>query len=162
MLGDWAHQTGLTRHLSVALSGLNQRQWAHDRGQVLLQLALAIADGATTLSDAAVLRHQPALFGAGATARPCGGPWRPSRRSRSPTWPRPARPPGNECGRPGWTRGLMSSILTAAAGADTLAATLVTARAWPGREPRGLPAADARDYGRTGAWPKHPCGRVRP
>jgi hypothetical protein len=37
---------------------------------VLLQLALAIADGATTLSDIAVLRHQPALFGAVASTPP--------------------------------------------------------------------------------------------
>ena len=64
VLGDLADQTALTRDLSSALSGLKQRQRGHDRGQVLLQLALAIADGATTLSDIAVLRHQPALFGA--------------------------------------------------------------------------------------------------
>ncbi len=63
-MGYLADQTGLTRDLSSALSGLKQRQRGHDRGQGLLQLAMAIADGATTLSDIAVLRHQPALFGA--------------------------------------------------------------------------------------------------
>ena len=64
VVGDLADRIGFTADLSAALSGLKQRQRGHDRGQVLLQLAVAIADGATTLSDIAVLRHQPALFGA--------------------------------------------------------------------------------------------------
>ncbi len=60
VLGDLVDQTGWTLDLSSALSGLKQRQ----RGQVLLPSAMAIADDATTLSDMAVLRHQPALLGA--------------------------------------------------------------------------------------------------
>ena len=64
VLGDLADRTGLTADLSAALTPLKQRRRGHDRGQVLTQLAVAIADGATTLSDIAVLRHQPALFGA--------------------------------------------------------------------------------------------------
>ncbi len=64
VLGDLADRTGLTADLAAALSALKQRQRGYDRGHVLMQVAVAIADGATTLSDIAVLRHQPALFGA--------------------------------------------------------------------------------------------------
>jgi len=64
VLGDLADRTGLTAALSNALAPLKQRRRGYDRGQVLTQLAVAIADGATTLSDIAVLRHQPDLFGA--------------------------------------------------------------------------------------------------
>ncbi|MGC8489929.1 MAG: hypothetical protein ACP5QO_17145 [Clostridia bacterium] len=64
VLGDLADRTGWTAGLSAALTPLKQRRRGHDRGQVLTQLAVAMADGATTLSDIAVLRHQPARFGA--------------------------------------------------------------------------------------------------
>ena len=40
-----------------------KRRRGHDRGQVLVDLAVAIADGATTISDLRVLADQPALFG---------------------------------------------------------------------------------------------------
>ena len=40
-----------------------QRRRGHDRGQVLVDMAVAIADGATTLSDVRVLGDQPGLFG---------------------------------------------------------------------------------------------------
>jgi hypothetical protein len=59
---------GLTAGFSPALTPLKQRQRQHDRGQVLTPLAVAIADGATTLSDMALLRHQPDLCGAVASA----------------------------------------------------------------------------------------------
>lgn len=62
VLGGVADRTGLTAGLSVALAPLKQRQRGHDHGHVLTQLAVAIADGAPTLSDLAVLRPQPALF----------------------------------------------------------------------------------------------------
>ena len=39
------------------------RRRGHDRGQVLVDLAVAIADGATAISDLRVLADQPALFG---------------------------------------------------------------------------------------------------
>src|SRR4029079_12456315 len=35
----------------------------HDRAEVLADLAVAIADGAETISDLATLRDQPVLFG---------------------------------------------------------------------------------------------------
>ncbi|MGC8487671.1 MAG: IS1380 family transposase, partial [Clostridia bacterium] len=64
VLGDLADRVGLVAGLSAALAPLKQRRRGHDRGQVVTQLAVAMADGATTLSDLAVLRHQPDLFGA--------------------------------------------------------------------------------------------------
>jgi PiT family inorganic phosphate transporter len=45
VVGDLADRIGFTADLSAALSGLKQRQRGHDRGQVLLQMAVAIADG---------------------------------------------------------------------------------------------------------------------
>jgi hypothetical protein len=47
----------------------------HDRGQVLIDLAAAIADGATSISDLRVLADQPALLGELRCRRP-GGPSR--------------------------------------------------------------------------------------
>src|SRR4051812_40916173 len=40
-----------------------QRRRGHDRGQVLVDVAVMLADGGEAISDLAVLRHQPALFG---------------------------------------------------------------------------------------------------
>jgi len=57
-----ADRTGLTGGLSGALA---RRGFTplHDRGRVLADLAVAIADGATTISEIDVLRHQGELFG---------------------------------------------------------------------------------------------------
>jgi len=57
-----ADRTGLTGGLSGALA---RRGFAplHDRGRVLTDLAVAIADGATTIGEIDVLRHQQELFG---------------------------------------------------------------------------------------------------
>ena len=57
-----ADRTGLTGGLSRALA---RRGFApvHDRGRVLADLAVAIADGATTISEIDPLRHQEELFG---------------------------------------------------------------------------------------------------
>jgi len=62
-VGAVADRLGLTCELERAFAPLKQRQPGHDRGQVLARLAVAIADGATTLSDLAIVRHQPDLFG---------------------------------------------------------------------------------------------------
>jgi hypothetical protein len=40
-----------------------RRRRGHDRGKVLVDLAVALADGATAISDLRVLANQPALFG---------------------------------------------------------------------------------------------------
>lgn len=57
-----ADRTGLTGGLSGALTrrGFVPR---HDRGRVVTDLAVAIADGATTISEIDTLRHQEELFG---------------------------------------------------------------------------------------------------
>ena len=68
VLGDLADRSGLTRGLSAALAPLKQRRRGHDRGQVLTHLAVSSADGAATLSDIAVLRHQPDVLGRVASA----------------------------------------------------------------------------------------------
>ena len=63
LLADLADKVGLTAGLSTAMAPTKQRRRGHDRGVVLVDLAVAIADGATTISDLAVLRNQSALFG---------------------------------------------------------------------------------------------------
>ncbi len=63
LLADLADAVGLTGALSAAMAPTKQRHRGHDRGEVLCDLAVAIADGAETISDLAVLRDQPDLFG---------------------------------------------------------------------------------------------------
>ncbi|MGI9008003.1 MAG: hypothetical protein ACR2FU_17715 [Streptosporangiaceae bacterium] len=57
-----ADRMGLTGALSGALA---RRGFAplHDRARVLADVAVAIADGATTISEIDMLRHQGELFG---------------------------------------------------------------------------------------------------
>ncbi len=63
LLADLADAVGLTGALSVAMAPTKQRRRGHDRGDVLVDVAVAIAAGAETISDLAVLRDQPDLFG---------------------------------------------------------------------------------------------------
>jgi hypothetical protein len=63
LLCDLADDVGLTNELSAAMAPTKQRRRGHDRGEVLVDLAVAIADGATSISDLRVLSDQPALFG---------------------------------------------------------------------------------------------------
>jgi len=60
-LAETADLSGLTGGLSVAMAGVPQRR--HDAGRTLAQVVIALADGATCLSDLAALRAQPAMFG---------------------------------------------------------------------------------------------------
>jgi hypothetical protein len=62
MLGD---RSGLTGALSEAVS---RPEVTHDRGQVLTDLAVAIADGATVICDIETLVHQGELYGPVASA----------------------------------------------------------------------------------------------
>ena len=55
---------GLTEALSEAMAPTRQRAGGWDRGRVLVDLAVMLADGGETISDLAVLRDQPDLFGA--------------------------------------------------------------------------------------------------
>ena len=61
-LAETADLAGLAAGLSSAMAGVGQRR--HDAGRTLAQVVLALADGATCLSDLAALRAQPSMFGA--------------------------------------------------------------------------------------------------
>jgi hypothetical protein len=63
LLCDLAEATGLAEGLSAAMAGTKQRRRGHDRGDVLVDLAVMLADGGKAISDLATLRNQPALFG---------------------------------------------------------------------------------------------------
>jgi hypothetical protein len=73
LLADLADAITLTGELSAALDGVRGPRPRHDPGRVLVDLAVAIADGAEAISDIAVLADQPALFGAVASDSTC---WR--------------------------------------------------------------------------------------
>jgi hypothetical protein len=60
-LGEVADRTGLTAGLSAAMAQRPRRR--HDPGVTLAQMVVALADGATCVSDLATLRDQPGLFG---------------------------------------------------------------------------------------------------
>jgi hypothetical protein len=63
LLADLAGVTGLAEVFSEALGGLRQRRSRHDPGRVLVDVAVMLADGGEAISDLAVLRDQPDLFG---------------------------------------------------------------------------------------------------
>ena len=63
LLSDLADACGLTDGLSAAMAPTKTRRRGHDRGQVLADLAVMIADGGDAISDLVVLRNQPELFG---------------------------------------------------------------------------------------------------
>ena len=63
LVADLADHVGLTAALSVAMEPTKQRRRGHDRGEVLVDVAVMLADGGDTISDVAVLRDQPDLFG---------------------------------------------------------------------------------------------------
>jgi Transposase DDE domain group 1 len=60
-LAETADLAGLTDGLSTAMAAVPARR--HDPGRTLAQVILALADGATCLSDLAAVRAQPAMFG---------------------------------------------------------------------------------------------------
>jgi hypothetical protein len=63
LLCDLAEATGLADELSAVMATTKQRRRGHDRGQVLVDLAVMLADDGKTISDLRTLRNQPALFG---------------------------------------------------------------------------------------------------
>src|SRR3954470_23527336 len=73
LLADVADKTTLTAQLAEALMDLRKPRARHDPGRVLVDMAVAVADGATTISDVAVLADQAALFGPVASDSTC---WR--------------------------------------------------------------------------------------
>lgn len=68
LLCDLADDVGLSEELSAAMALTKRRRRGHDRGEVLVDLAVALADGATTITDTRVLADQPQLFGEVASA----------------------------------------------------------------------------------------------
>jgi hypothetical protein len=73
LLADVADKTTLTAWLAEELVGLRKPRARHDPERVLVDMAVAVADGATTISDVAVLADQAALFGPVASDSTC---WR--------------------------------------------------------------------------------------
>ena len=63
LLRELAGVTGLVECWNEALADTYAGPWLHAPGRVLTDLAVAIADGARAISDLAVLRDQPSLFG---------------------------------------------------------------------------------------------------
>jgi hypothetical protein len=63
LLADVAEVTGLTSACGDALASLRQRRGGHDPGRVAVDVAVMLADGGEAISDLAVLRDQPSLFG---------------------------------------------------------------------------------------------------
>lgn len=68
LLREMAESTGLVDAWDRVLLGTYKALPIHMPGQVLADLAVAIADGATSISDLAALRDQPSLFGSVASA----------------------------------------------------------------------------------------------
>src|SRR4051794_41820547 len=85
LLADVADRTTLTAQLAEALAGLRKPRARHDPGRVLVDMAVAGADGATTISGVAVLADQAAPFGAGGSG---------SAGRRAPRPPPPPAPGG--------------------------------------------------------------------
>jgi hypothetical protein len=67
LLAQVADKTRLTRALSQELGPLQLRAGSHDRGVVVRDLAVMLADGGDCLADLAAVRDQAALFGAAAS-----------------------------------------------------------------------------------------------
>lgn len=73
LLADVADRTTLASELSTALAPLRRARARHDPGRVLVDLAVAVADGATRICEIAVLADQGAVFGSVASDSTC---WR--------------------------------------------------------------------------------------
>lgn len=63
LLADVASAAGLLEVFDGVAGGHRRRRSAHAPGRVLTDLAVLMADGGQAISDLAVLRHQPGLFG---------------------------------------------------------------------------------------------------
>jgi Transposase DDE domain group 1 len=63
LLADVAEGSGLAADLSAALAPIAKGPRRHAPGQVLVDLAVMLADGYEFVSDLKVLREQPSLFG---------------------------------------------------------------------------------------------------
>ena len=68
LLAQVADKTGLTRALSVMVGEPGLRAGSHDRGRVVRDLAVMLADGGDCLADLRAVSDQAALFGPTASA----------------------------------------------------------------------------------------------
>jgi hypothetical protein len=75
LLGDLADAVGMSAAFSDALAGLRERRSCHDPGRVLVDVAVMLADGGEAISDLAVLRDQPGLFGSVASTATAWRSW---------------------------------------------------------------------------------------
>ena len=89
LLRALAGKTGLTAGLSKAL--VSDRLLVHDRGQVLADLACAIADGTEVISDFRVMGDQRELFGLVASVPTCWRALNETAAGAAPRWRVPAR-----------------------------------------------------------------------
>ncbi len=76
LLAELADRIGLTAALSEATDGLRERRAGHDPGRVLVDVAVAIADGARTISDVQTLADQAGLFGPAGSVASTATIWR--------------------------------------------------------------------------------------
>jgi hypothetical protein len=63
LLVQVAERVGLTRALSLAVAEAGLRAGSHDRGRVIRDLAVMLADGGGCLADLRAVGDQVALFG---------------------------------------------------------------------------------------------------
>ena len=76
LLAELADRIGLTAALSEATHGLRERRAGHDPGRVLVDVAVAIADGAVTITDVQALADQQGLHGPAGSVASTSTIWR--------------------------------------------------------------------------------------
>ena len=76
LLAELADRIGLTALLSEATDGLRERRAGHDPGRVLVDVAVAIADGAVTITDVQTLADQEGLHGPAGSVASTSTIWR--------------------------------------------------------------------------------------
>ena len=84
-----------------------KRRRGHDRGRVLVDLAVAMADGATTFSDLRAWRTSPSLFGEVASVATTWRTLEAVDEAALAGIAGPGRRPASRRGRRGWTPGSM-------------------------------------------------------
>jgi hypothetical protein len=103
LLAELADRIGLTAALSEATDSLRSRRSGHDPGRVLVDVAVAIADGARTISDVQVLADQRDLHGPAGSVASTPTIWRVPGRHRHADAERDPAGTGRRHGTgPGW------------------------------------------------------------
>jgi len=76
LLSELADRIGLTALLGEATDGLRERRGGHDPGRALVDVAVAIADGAVTITDVQALADQEGLHGPAGSVASTSTIWR--------------------------------------------------------------------------------------